>query len=153
MVNAETITTTKFVCSKCDKVYLYKAEADKCCRDKVIDWAYVNTFVLRQEHLDLMREMNVGWSECEFGAPEIDPKRPYGNSNVYEDIAEILKLRKTSDKYDEDEDDWKDDIREYMDDLHKQMQVALQIILSCQSFKLGTYKKKDAYSDHWELVK
>ena len=34
--------------------------------------------------------MYVGWQDCEYGAPEIDPKRPYGNSDVEGDIAEIL---------------------------------------------------------------
>jgi hypothetical protein len=34
--------------------------------------------------------MNVGWHNCEAGAPQIDPKRPYGNSDVEHDIAEIL---------------------------------------------------------------
>jgi hypothetical protein len=29
------------------------------------------------------------------GAPSIDPKRPYGNSNVYRDVAQILDVRGT----------------------------------------------------------
>ena len=30
------------------------------------------------------------YEECEYGAPAIDCKRPYGNSDVEGDIAEIL---------------------------------------------------------------
>lgn len=50
------------------------------------------TFTVTDDHLKLLRRASVGWSDCEFGAPEIDPKRPYGNSNVLGDIAEILGL-------------------------------------------------------------
>lgn len=35
--------------------------------------------------------MHIGYDAwTEFGAPEVDPKRPYGNSNVYLYLAEIL---------------------------------------------------------------
>ena len=34
--------------------------------------------------------MIVQWRDCEYGAPEINPKRPYGNSSVELDICEIL---------------------------------------------------------------
>ena len=47
---------------------------------------------MKEEHLKLLKEMYVGWNECEFGAPEIDPKRPYGDSDVYEDMNKILGL-------------------------------------------------------------
>jgi hypothetical protein len=47
-------------------------------------------FTLTENHLKLLQKMWVGWSTCEFGAPEIDPKRPYGNSDVIGDIHEIL---------------------------------------------------------------
>jgi hypothetical protein len=40
------------------------------------------TFKLTDEHLKLLRRFNVGWQDSESGAPEIDPKRPYGNSAV-----------------------------------------------------------------------
>ena len=33
------------------------------------------------------------WDDCEFGAPAIDCKRPYGNSDVYNDIAKILEIK------------------------------------------------------------
>jgi len=34
-------------------------------------------FELKEEHLKLLRNMNVSWDECEFGAPAIDCKKPY----------------------------------------------------------------------------
>lgn len=50
----------------------------------------INEFNLKEEHIKLLRAMYVGWSDCEYGAPEIDPKRPYGNSYVEGDVHEIL---------------------------------------------------------------
>ena len=47
-------------------------------------------FTITSDHLELMRSMIVKWDYCEYGAPEIDPKRPYGNSDVASDIHEIL---------------------------------------------------------------
>src|SRR4028118_696601 len=47
-------------------------------------------FELTADHIKLIRRMNVGWQSCEAGAPEIDPKRPYGNSCMVGDVAEIL---------------------------------------------------------------
>lgn len=47
-------------------------------------------FVLTNDHLKLLRAARVQWQDCETGAPEIDPKRPYGNSDVAGDVARIL---------------------------------------------------------------
>jgi len=43
-------------------------------------------FTVTDEHLKLLRRFHVGWHDCKTGAPEIDPKHPYGNSAVPEDI-------------------------------------------------------------------
>lgn len=47
-------------------------------------------FKITKEHVKLAKRMYVGWQNCEYGAPEIDPKRPYGNSDVEGDVAQIL---------------------------------------------------------------
>jgi len=47
-------------------------------------------FEVKKEHLALLKRMCVGWQNCEFGALEIDPKRPYGNSDVLQDMIEII---------------------------------------------------------------
>lgn len=103
-------------------------------------------FTLKQDHLTLLNHMWVGWSDSEYGAPEIDPKRPYGNSDVARDVADLLGW-----EYDDDE-GLTDKQRKTADELHSQTGIALQIILATQSFKLGTYVKKDKYDDRsWEL--
>jgi len=127
-------------CGKCGKTYSYEYEAQKCCEKKKINWEDVKEFELKQIHLDLLKRVEIDWDDCEFGAPYIDPKRPYGNSDVFDDIAEIIKLKK-KENYDYNEEDWKEESMDYMEDLHKQTQIVLEIILHCQSFKLGKYKK------------
>ena len=49
-------------------------------------------FELTAEHIKLLRRAYIGWQDCETGAPEIDPKQPYGNSDVGRDVADILGL-------------------------------------------------------------
>jgi hypothetical protein len=90
-------------------------------------------FTLKPEHLALLRRAYVGWDDCEFGAPAIDCKRPYGNSSVYSDICEILEI-----PYDEDEgidDATKDRLRE----LHEETRIALQIMIAHPAIEPGEY--------------
>lgn len=42
------------------------------------------------DHLTLLKEACWGWDDAEFGAAAMDAKRPYGNSDVEEDLAEHL---------------------------------------------------------------
>ncbi len=85
--------------------------------------------------------MHVGWSNCEFGAPEIDPKRPYGNSWVIGDIHEIL----TGEDLEELTESQEEEYRQ----LHEQTQTALQIILSTGKFEEGLYMLTEPYSSTW----
>lgn len=101
-------------------------------------------FELTEEHIKLLRHMNVSWGREEFGAPEIDPKRPYGNGDVYSDIARILW----------DIDARPDDIYEprlvnLMGRLHQQTRIALQIVLATGSFTPGRYRAPK-YTNRWE---
>lgn len=49
-----------------------------------------NRFVFKQDHRLLLSNAVVRWEDWEYGAPAIDCKRPYGNTNVRGDIEEIL---------------------------------------------------------------
>lgn len=107
-------------------------------------------FTVTEDHLKLAKEMYVSWQDCEYGAPEINPKRPYGNSAVEEDICKILGKTKVSANYEEvyTTEDLKN-----AGTLHQEMEIALQIFLCTQSFKTGTYEKQDEYaSKSWKLV-
>jgi hypothetical protein len=94
-------------------------------------------FVLKPEHILLLKNAYVGWNDCEFGAPEIDPKRPYGNSSVRLDIAEILGLELFEDA--EGEKHLSAEQKKYIDDLHRDTQTALQIVLRNFEIKPGEY--------------
>ena len=56
-------------------------------------------FQLTKDHLKLLRRSYVckKLSRVEYGAAEIDGKRPYGNSDVLRDVAEILGIPLTED--------------------------------------------------------
>lgn len=47
-------------------------------------------FELTEQHLKLVRHFNFEWQHCETGAPAVNPKRPFGNSDVPPDIADLL---------------------------------------------------------------
>jgi len=102
----------------------------------------VKRFKLTKDHLKLLRRFNVSWQDAEFGAPAIDPKRPYGNSGVTDDIHKILTGR----------DDLTENEHEYYKNLHLDMQTALQIVLATGKFKAGTYECGEYDYDGWKLV-
>lgn len=79
-------------------------------------------FRLTEDHLKLVRAMYVGWQDCETGAPEIDPKRPYGNSFVAGDVIEILGWA------DVENDD--DPQRDKALELHRETETVVAIILA-----------------------
>lgn len=105
-------------------------------------------FTLTPAHLLLISNMNIDYNDhMEFGAPAVDPKRPYGNSDVYGDIASILTVKRTED---EDHPYTEKDLA-YMLTVHKETATALQVILSSMSFEVGVYEA-DKYCRNWRLA-
>jgi hypothetical protein len=100
--------------------------------------APVTEFEMTEAHLKLLRRMNVSWQDVEFGAPEIDPKRPYGNSNVIGDMAEILGVEPLD--TDDEELHWPPGTSNRMVALHRQMETALQVVLATGEFRTGRYQ-------------
>ena len=116
-----------------------------------------DTFTLTEEHLTLLKVMYVGWQDCETGAPEIDPKRPYGNSDVARDVWEMLDWFDIDSLPEEDQDDFYesdeyDVLHAKAMKLHEETGTALQIILQNQSFQTGTYTNMLEWSDEWKLT-
>lgn len=101
-------------------------------------------FTITEEHLKLLRHMCVQWEDAEFGAPCIDPKRPYGNSSVLEDIREIL-----GEPY-EDRDRRSETQNSRYAQLHAETEVALQICLQMGEFKTGSFAREHMYSHEWK---
>jgi hypothetical protein len=128
---------------------------------------YKETFRVYPEHLKLLQRMCVEWDDCEFGAPAIDPKRPYGNSSVYQDMLEIFGLEeikegifkfrlfmkeyllKGEDKFNIDLEN-EEELNDVLLKLHKETETVLQIVLHAGQFKAGKYGKTDDYK--WEYI-
>ncbi len=105
-------------------------------------------FTITEEHMKLLERMYIGWEDCEFGAPAVDCKRPYGNSYVYGDIAEILGIKPEG----EEEGEFTDDQKAEMAGLHAEMQTVLQILVqnATTGIKVGdTFTREASWSSDW----
>jgi len=122
-------------------------------------------FTLTEDHLKLLKNMYVEWNDDAYeGSPMVGIKRPYGNSDVIEDVAEIVAGRRDGGEvfYTRDSEDeligvYGEDTRVFtvkeLNALHRQMDTALQIVLCTQSFVAGTYHKREQFSARsWVLV-
>jgi hypothetical protein len=114
----------------------------------------LNEFTVTEEHLKLLRHAYVNtWDpgEAYYGAVGISPKKPYGNSYVERDIAEIL------DAPDEDweyEDGEKANVTEEAGNrfmrLHVETMFALQIVLAVGEFRPGHYQRSANWDIDWQ---
>ncbi len=112
----------------------------------------VREFTVTEDHLKLLRRVYVAWDFGEgYGAPGINPKKPYGNSSVERDIAEIL------DVADEDwiyEDGHKayvtPEAEERFTRLRVETMVVLQIVLATGEFRPGRYRRATAWGIDWQ---
>ena len=99
------------------------------------------TFEVLPEHIQLLRNMYVRWDDCEFGAPAIDSKRPYGNSYVFGDIGEILGIEPEENEYGDKE--FTDEQEAYMLELHTDTETVLQIMIDTGEMKPGVYVREE----------
>jgi len=110
------------------------------------------TFEVTEEHIKLLQNAYVSWNDCETGAPGMDCKRPYGNSYVSRDIAEILGWW---DKDKETEGEEWDLIEDRAYSLHNEMEKVVQILFDNASIGLkpGTFEKPSPWSGKWKPSK
>ncbi len=112
---------------------------------EAVSLASVSEFTVTEDHLKLLRHAYLYWEYGEgYGAPAIDPKRPYGNSDVERDIAEILEAP---------ESDWElvdgevlyptPEAQERFTRLHVETMVVLHIALATGGFRSGHYIRDD----------
>lgn len=94
-------------------------------------------FTITKDHIKLLNRMFVTWDDCEYGAPAIDPKRPYGNSSVAFDIAEILgwEAPDESTMSDAEYDKAEDLLQDKAYAIHKEMETVLQIVCCLTGYK------------------
>jgi hypothetical protein len=113
---------------------------------------------VREEHFKLIKRMyfcDYGiWNsvaEHEFGQISIDQKRPYGNSNVYGDIANILGVS-NNDLYKDGSDyDIKDKCRKHFDELEKTLIDSLKLLFKNYKFIFGDYNNPEDFRGTWKL--
>lgn len=109
----------------------------------------IERFEVTEDHIKLIQRMNIDYNDCcEFGAPCVNPKRPYGNSNVFADINEILGLG-----FEEDENGcYNDNQLDIMYDFHSGTTIVLQILIqNISDFGTGAYER-EKFGGHWKRV-
>jgi len=99
-------------------------------------------FVLGNDHLKLLRAARVQWQNCETGAPEIDPRRPYGNSDVAGDVARILGCEVQ--RCPHCHEPLSEQCDEALMQAHRETETALQIVLALagRAATTGVYKRE-----------
>ena len=110
-------------------------------------------FTLTEDHIKLLRHMYVSWDEYSLGAPAIDSKRPYGNSDdlILSDVARILEWKTKFVSGTESHGLSKKQVRKAKE-LHEGTQLALQIVLSTGKFEPGVYEMDDFHMTEWRKV-
>lgn len=106
-------------------------------------------FTLLPEHVAIARKLHIEWQNREVGAPCVDCKRPYGNSDHLKDIADIIGFELFED--DEGEKHFSKAQKAQCEKLHREMELALEIILRTGTFEPGEYEAPP-YTSEWRKV-
>jgi hypothetical protein len=112
-------------------------------------------FTVTEDHLKLIRRFRpVGWSDGEGygGAAFISGKKPYGNSAVGHDIAQILRTPDEDWVYEDGEKSYlTDEAESRLMRLHVEAMFALQIVLAVGEFRPGRYQRS-RWNIDWRRV-
>ncbi len=116
-------------------------------------------FEIKPNHLKLLRAAVVAWSSQWngelFGAPTIDPRRPYGDADVYRSMVRILDWpmpwKSGTKKWDIETDEIPDDQVNLLEALHQETEIALRICLARGSFETGKFIWPEP-GEPWKMV-
>jgi hypothetical protein len=108
-------------------------------------------FVVNETHLKLVRRLNFGNSRGngECGAPEIDTKRPYGNSDIYRDMADIVGIPQPDRERDEE---FTLGQFKVMDRLNYELPTVLEIGVITGAFVTGEYVASGEFARDWKRI-
>jgi hypothetical protein len=109
---------------------------------------HVKRFTVTDEHLRLLRRAYISWDDGEFGAPGINGKRPYGNSNVFADMADILDMPDR--EWADEGEDPPPEVEWRFLRLHVETAIVLQIGVATGEFLAGRYVRGDEWNSRWE---
>lgn len=113
---------------------------------EAVNWTALKDFTVTEEHLKLLRHVHLYWDYGEgYGAPAINPKRPYGDSYVERSIAEILDAPDSDWEAAEDDDylDLTPEAQERFTRLHVETMIVLHITLAAGELRPGRYIRDD----------
>ena len=112
---------------------------------EAVSWAALREFTVTEDQLKLLRHAHLSWDYGEgYGAPAIDPKRPYGDSYVERDIAEILDAPDSDWERDEEGGlDLTPEAREHFTRLHVETMIVLHVVLAAGELRPGRYIRDD----------
>jgi hypothetical protein len=103
-------------------------------------------FEVKPIHLKLIRRLWIKWQENAYmGAPWVYEKKPYGNSNVLNDV--LLEMYGKTDSAASNE-----EIQKAIQ-THKEIGTALQVVTSSGCFFPGIYEKENEYGNTWVYQK
>jgi hypothetical protein len=107
-------------------------------------------FKLTEEHIKLLQRAYVYQEQCEWGLICVDGKRPFGNGDIAEDMAEILGLELFEDAWGEKH--FNKEQHALLLRLFSELGTALQVVLRTLSFEPGEYEA-DRYDTNWRRVR
>lgn len=119
----------------------------------------IKTFDVKPYHLRLLQKCYTSWDVCEFGAPQIDPKRPFGNSGANSILTVVAKetgaLDHLMDSLDLDEcniyDVLKPEKTQELIHIYKELEICLQILLNDLAIVPGRYQLI-GYGKNWKYI-
>ncbi|MGR6923071.1 hypothetical protein ACU635_53205 [[Actinomadura] parvosata] len=109
-----------------------------------LDIEFIDEFIVLPEHIALLRRGHVSWiGDDRNGAPGLSHKRPFGNSDVYADVASIVDGRQAGEYSNAD--------KARYDRLFAECALVLQIVLETDSFEPGRYAQQ-GMPPRWQRI-
>jgi len=103
------------------------------------------TFDLTEGHVALLRDMRVEWDDMYAGAPMISCRQPYLCGPASEVVAHLAGIEAGTMA--------NSPVLRQVYRVHRETEIALQIVLSTGSFAPGRYRRKDVEGFVWEAAR
>lgn len=104
-------------------------------------------FLVTPQHLALAKRLYIVWDNAACGAPGASVMQPYGKSSYLAEVAEAIGFRRVT----SDDDFFSPEEEKYLEGLHQEMRLILQIILHTGQTKPGIYMKSQSAND-WRVL-